>query len=263
MLSLLSTLSFAAGPVPDAAEAPFAWSLKLNGTPVTLSNEGALKVGIAGWKCGYVLEPLKRSATSVEQFGVVYCESVTGQLVDSQVLCMSRLGKIEDDGKGNLILQQGIDTASMELSCRTTNSAPRVPLQLEPEKPPGQQAGIPTTRQPVVPGTFRWHLATKQGGTEVTAAGDLPVLNPAFQCTQAVSGVEDPTYGYSEYGTISCLHRGTTVSTVVPCVKPKDGTHACMAGNLRMIGKQGEPANLMLMCETVGNPDCIADAAAK
>ena len=87
------------------------------------------------------------------------------------------------------------------------------------------------------------------------APGPFPIPDPTWACSQQVSGVNDPTYGYAEYGTASCTHGDTTVTTMVPCVK-QDG-RACMPGNLRLASEAHPLTSLVLICEDIGNPGCF------
>jgi len=236
-----------------AEDAPFVWSLRVDGTPVD-ARTGPVAVHVPGWTCGLVIEPSEVASDGVAQAGVVGCDGPKGLRAETFVLCVVQAPRTTDNGAGNLVLATGAATASLELGCTSPGLVPRPRLQLEPGATGA--LGIPTTRTPRTPGTLRWSV-----GSEVLhpvdAPGPVAAEAPGWTCAQEVSGVQDPTYGYSEYGTVTCRAGDASAATVVPCVRASSEAHTCQAGNLAVGGRRGRDA-LLMVCADVGNPGCGA-----
>ena len=226
------------------------WDVRVDGAAVPLGDS----LTFGQWTCASSVDPPERNAGAINQFGALTCEHPDGHAAETFAMCSSRPQKPEDSGRSSLILTQNEQQRSLEIGCRTQGVTVRPPLNLV-DGATGTHLGLPRTRPPAVPGTFRWQLDAAAGPMLLGAPGPFPIPDPTWACSQQVSGVNDPTYGYAEYGTASCTHGDTTVTTMVPCVK-QDG-RACMPGNLRLASEAHPLTSLVLICEDIGNPGCF------
>ncbi len=199
-----------------AATAPFEWEVRLDGKIQPMAELGSLDPGLEGWTCGWQVDPLLQTADETSQMGVLACDAASGQVADTLVLCMTRSDRPADHGAGNLVLEQGDREVALEMSCSTPGHASRPRMQLEPDTQPTDHLGIPDHRSPRTPGTFLWQITLDDSALPIDEPGPVPQDNAAWTCSQQVSGVTDPTYGYAEHGTLTCNHAGTSVTTSVP-----------------------------------------------
>lgn len=236
-----------------AVDAPFLWTLRVDGAPVE-ARSGPVPVDVPGWSCELTVQPGRTALDGVVQAATLRCDGPKGVRAETLVMCMTDADRATDTGSGNLLLDRGADAVSLELGCASPGVTPRARLQLDPAAGAGAALGVPATRTPRTPGTWRWKVGTNSL-LSVDAPGPVPVDAPGWSCEQEVSGVEDPAYGYSEYGTLSCRAGDTRAMIVVPCARPPGQAHACQAGNLAVGGAKGRSAVLMV-CADVGNPEC-------
>lgn len=223
--------------------APFEWTLLVNGEPA-VTVEGPVRTGAPGWACEVVLEPPRRAPESTDQAGVIRCEGSSGLVVETLALCMTHVGRPADSGASSLVVTHGTTEVAIELGCRSPGLAERTRLQLDPARGAQGHAGVPTTRTPPTPGTWRWQLPPEEAVS-------------GWACADEVSGVVDPTYGYAEYATMSCGAGSTSFTTVVACARSNEAEHTCQAGNLRVAAPGGSLVGRLALCENVGNPGCF------